>query len=457
MKHNSKIIAPRFRWSKIILLILSMSSVISFAQQAEKPTKEQRESQTALRLAQKSLKNDNFIQAEADYRKAIALDPENQDAKYNLGTAYYEKNKNDEAMLRFKQAAKSAKTKEEKHSAFHNLGNTFMNAEKYREAVESYKNALRNDPTDDETRYNLALAKELLEKNPPPPEDQDQEQEQDQEQDEDQEQVVSEDEAEHGGGEYFDSQDGEQLIEGLTRALAATYRVLDATGDEVLDGVLSPADILSRGIVGSRISLTIALAVVTITTIVGTLVGITSGYIGGVLDAWLQRFVEFILAFPQLPLYLALTSLIPVTAPSSLFIAFVIGVMAAIGWAQLSREVRSKTLSLARIEYVRAAIAVGSSDFRIITRHILPNVLSHVIVAVTLAVPTVILLESFLGFLGFAVKPPLISWGLMLQDTATFSVIGSYPWILSPVVFVLIAVFAFNALGDGLRDAVDPY
>jgi peptide/nickel transport system permease protein len=100
---------------------------------------------------------------------------------------------------------------------------------------------------------------------------------------------------------------------------------------------------------------------------------------------------------------------------------------------------------------------VGSPDYRIITPHILPNGLSHNNVAVTLAIPTVILLESFLGFLGFAVKPPLISWGLMLQDTGTFSVIGSYPWILSPVVFVLIAVFAFNALGDGLRDAVDPY
>lgn len=216
-------------------------------------------------------------------------------------------------------------------------------------------------------------------------------------------------------------------------------------------------DILSRGIVGSRISLMIALAVVTMTTIVGTLVGITSGYIGGALDAWVQRFVEFVLAFPQLPLYLALTSLIPVTAPSNIFIAFVIGVMAVLGWAQLSREVRSKTLSLARIDYVRAAIAVGSSDARIITRHILPNVLSHVIVAVTLAIPSVVLLESFLGFLGFAVKPPLISWGLMLQDTGTFSVIGSYPWILSPVIFVLVTVFAFNALGDGLRDAIDPY
>ena len=216
-------------------------------------------------------------------------------------------------------------------------------------------------------------------------------------------------------------------------------------------------DILSRGIVGSRISLMIALAVVTLTTIVGTLVGITSGYLGGRTDAWVQRFVEFVLAFPQLPLYLALTSLIPVTAPSNVFLTFVIAVMAVLGWAQLSREVRSKTLSLARIEYVRAAIAVGSSDARIITRHILPNVLSHIIVAVTLAIPSVVLLESFLGFLGFAVKPPLISWGLMLQDTSTYSVIGSYPWILTPVGFVLITVFAFNALGDGLRDAIDPY
>jgi peptide/nickel transport system permease protein len=216
-------------------------------------------------------------------------------------------------------------------------------------------------------------------------------------------------------------------------------------------------DILSRAIVGSRISLTIALVVVTLATIIGTSIGITSGYLGGRFDAWVQRIVDFVLAFPQLPLYLALTTLIPVTAPSNVFIAFVIGLLAALGWAQMSREVRGKTLALARVEYVRAAIAVGASDRRIIFRHILPNVLSHVIVAVTIGIPGVVLLESFLGFLGFAVKPPLISWGLMLQDTATFSVIGSYPWILSPVVFVLITVFAFNALGDGLRDAVDPY
>lgn len=216
-------------------------------------------------------------------------------------------------------------------------------------------------------------------------------------------------------------------------------------------------DVLSRALYGSRISLMIALTVVSIVTVVGTTVGMVSGYFGGRFDIWMQRFVELVLAFPQLPLYLALTSLIPVTAPTAVFLAFVIFVMSALGWAQLSREVRGKTLALARIDYVRAAIAIGARDRRIVFQHIFPNVMSHVIVAVTLAIPNVVLLESFLGFLGFAVKPPLISWGLMLQDTSNYSAIGSYPWILTPVAFVFVTVFAFNALGDGLRDAIDPY
>lgn len=216
-------------------------------------------------------------------------------------------------------------------------------------------------------------------------------------------------------------------------------------------------DILSRGIFGSRISLIIALSSIAIITVAGTLLGIASAYIGGRFDLWFQRFVEIVLAFPELPLYLTLATLIPVTAPSTLFIAFVILVISGLGWAQLSREVRSKTLAMRQIDYVRAAIAVGASDSRIITRHILPNVMNHVIVAVTIGIPKIVLLESFLGYLGFAVKPPLISWGLMLQDAGNFSVIGSHPWILSPVGFVLVAVLAFNALGDGLRDAIDPY
>ncbi|MDP9836396.1 peptide/nickel transport system permease protein [Neorhizobium huautlense] len=216
-------------------------------------------------------------------------------------------------------------------------------------------------------------------------------------------------------------------------------------------------DVLSRAIHGSRISLAIALSVVFIVTVIGTTVGLVSGYFGGAADTWIQRFVEVVLAFPQLPLYLALTSLIPVTAPTHVFLTFVVVVMSALGWAQMSREVRGKSMALSRIDYVLAAIAVGATDRRIIFQHILPNVMSHVIVSVTLHIPSVVLLESFLGFLGFAVKPPLISWGLMLQDTSTYSVIGSYPWILAPVGFVLVTVFAFNALGDGLRDAVDPY
>ena len=216
-------------------------------------------------------------------------------------------------------------------------------------------------------------------------------------------------------------------------------------------------DIFSRGIIGSRISLAVALITVTFITIVGTLVGLTSGYLGGAFDRWSQRIVDIFFAMPQLPLYLALAALIPVTAPSSVFLSFVVLVMAALNWAQLSREVRGKTLALARIEYVRAAEAVGATDRRIILRHILPNVVSHIIVSITTWIPQIVLIESFLGFLGFAVKPPLISWGMMLQDCGNFSVLGSYPWILSPVAFVLLTVFSFNALGDGLRDAVDPY
>jgi peptide/nickel transport system permease protein len=244
---------------------------------------------------------------------------------------------------------------------------------------------------------------------------------------------------------------------GLIPAERHLFGAIDGSPVHLLGTDKFGRDVLSRILYGSRISLMIALTVVFIVTLVGTTVGMASGYFGGRFDAWTQRFVELVLAFPQLPLYLALASLIPVTAPTNVFIAFVVIVMSALGWAQLSREVRGKTLALARIDYVRAAIAIGATDRRIIFQHIFPNVMSHVIVAVTLAIPQVVLLESFLGFLGFAVKPPLISWGLMLRDTANYSAIGSYPWILSPVGAVLITVFAFNALGDGLRDAIDPY
>lgn len=157
-----------------LLLCTVLFSLNSFAQQLAKDQKKDlKAAQNFLSEAQQSLQKEEFPSAEADYRKAISLNPKSETAKYNLGTAYYGKDKNAEAMLRFKQAATTATEKSEKHKAFHNLGNTYMNEKKYTEAVEAYKNALRNNPNDDETRYNLALAKDMLEKNPPPPEDKD--------------------------------------------------------------------------------------------------------------------------------------------------------------------------------------------------------------------------------------------------------------------------------------------
>lgn len=216
-------------------------------------------------------------------------------------------------------------------------------------------------------------------------------------------------------------------------------------------------DIFSRGLVAARVSLGLATIVVTLTTMSGLILGAIAGYRGGAMDRWLGRLIDFVLAFPQLPLYLALGAMIPITIGSGVFLFLLIGIMALFGWAGLAREIRSKTMVIARMDYVRAAIALGASDWRVVLRHIVPNLMSHVLVSFTLALPAIVLLESFLGFLGLAVKPPLISWGLMLQDAGSFAAIGSYPWILSPVAFIFVTVFAFNAVGDALRDAIDPY
>lgn len=216
-------------------------------------------------------------------------------------------------------------------------------------------------------------------------------------------------------------------------------------------------DIFSRALVASRLSLGLALAVVLLTTLAGLVVGATAGYRGGATDRWLCWLIDLVLAFPQLPFYLALGAIIPITLGAGGFLLILVAIMAALGWAGLAREVRARTLSLAGMDFVRAAIALGASDRRIVLRHIAPNLASHLLVSITLNLPAVVLLESFLGFLGLAVKPPLISWGLMLQDAASFAAIGSSPWILAPVGFVFATVLAFNAVGDALRDAVDPY
>lgn len=205
----------KFLLSILLVIVAAIVPTTSFAQQTKEQIKELKAAQNYLSQAQQSIKQDEFATAEAKYRKAISLNPNSETAKYNLGTAYYGKAKNAQAMLRFKQAAGTATTKAEKHKAFHNLGNTFMNEKKYTEAVEAYKNALRNNPNDDETRYNLALAKDMLEKNPPPPEDkndenQDQDKEQENKEQDQKDKQDQENQDNNNDGEKEDKDEGNQ-------------------------------------------------------------------------------------------------------------------------------------------------------------------------------------------------------------------------------------------------------
>jgi peptide/nickel transport system permease protein len=216
-------------------------------------------------------------------------------------------------------------------------------------------------------------------------------------------------------------------------------------------------DILSRMLRGAQPTLAMAGLVVLSIVVVGTTLGVVSGYFGGRIDMVIQRVAEFTLSLPDLPLYLAIAAILPQTTdPITNFMILAL-VLSLLRWAQLAREVRAKTLSISTLDYVQAAESLGASRARIVFVHIIPNVMSHVIIVTSIMIPTIILVESFLSFLGLGIKPPLVSWGLMLIDAQNFQSIGSYPWLLSPVFMILIAVLAFNALGDGLRDAVDPY
>ena len=216
-------------------------------------------------------------------------------------------------------------------------------------------------------------------------------------------------------------------------------------------------DMLSRIIIGSRLTLGMAALVVTASVVIGTAIGLMSGFFSGWVDNALQRLTEFVLALPELPFFLALVAILPRNAgPVTMFFLLAL-ILSLMKWAGLSREVRGKTLALRQVDYVVSAVALGASSRRILVRHLLPNILSHVIVVTTLMIPQIILAESFLSFLGIGVQPPLVSWGLLLNAAKDLQNLGSYPWMLLPVGGILVAVLGFNLLGDGLRDAIDPY
>jgi peptide/nickel transport system permease protein len=216
-------------------------------------------------------------------------------------------------------------------------------------------------------------------------------------------------------------------------------------------------DLWSKACEAGRISLTMSLFGTFITVAVGSILGVVSGYYGGWLDNVLQRFVEFVNAFPQLPLWMALAAIVPRNWDSfTIFVVMAI-IFALLSWTVLAREVRGKVLAFRETDFVLAAREMGASDARIIFLHLYPNSLSHIIVVLTLTIPQIILAEAFLSFLGVGIQEPLVSWGLLMRSAQTLQTLGQTPWIMAPVAFIIIAVLGFNFLGDGLRDAADPY
>lgn len=216
-------------------------------------------------------------------------------------------------------------------------------------------------------------------------------------------------------------------------------------------------DLFSRILYGGRISMFIGLVSVVVFLAIGVSLGAISGYYGGVTDIVIMRITEFLSAFPQEPLFLALGAAVPITWPSTQVFFMITILLALVQWGGLARQVRGLVLSGREEQYVLAAQSMGASDRRIIFNHLIPATMSHVIVIATLKIPGMILLETALSYFGLGLVPPTVSWGTLLQDANTIRAIRFAPHLLWTVPFILLAILSYNMLGDGLRDAMDPY
>jgi len=216
-------------------------------------------------------------------------------------------------------------------------------------------------------------------------------------------------------------------------------------------------DVLSRIIYGARLSLVLGLAGQALTLIFGATLGAISGYYGGGVDMLIMRTTEFLNAFPREPILMALAAIIP-DSWNPMWIYFGLTILLAfVYWGGLARQVRGLVLSIREREFVLAAQSFGASDRRLLFRHLIPNTMSHIIVIATTMVPAMIQSETFLGFLGLGLRPPLTSWGILMNEVSNVRAIRFHPWLLLPVPFILISLLGFNLMGDGLRDAIDPY
>lgn len=219
----------------------------------------------------------------------------------------------------------------------------------------------------------------------------------------------------------------------------------------------SGRDVFSRIIFSGQVSLTVGLIGVAISLLLGIVIGGISGLAGGPADNVIQRMTEILMSVPTLPLWLALAAVVPLDwSPLQVYFMITI-ILSLIGWTHLGRVVRSRFLALREEDFILAATLDGVPRGRMIFRHMIPSFLSHIIAQVTLQIPYMILGETALSYLGLGLRPPVVSWGVMLQETQKVAVLASYPWLLYPAVAVIIVILALNFLGDGLRDAADPY
>jgi len=216
-------------------------------------------------------------------------------------------------------------------------------------------------------------------------------------------------------------------------------------------------DLLTRIIFASRISLTVGLIGVALSFVFGLLLGGLSGFFGGVIDEVIMRIIDVLISLPQIPLWMSLAAALPQDWPQLRLYFFVTIILSIFGWTNLARTVRGKMLSMREEDYVMAAKLDGESEWSIITRYMLPGFASYIIVSLTISIPGMILGETSLSFLGIGLRAPTISWGVMLQDAQNLQTVAQLPWLLWPTAFVVVAVLMFNFLGDGLRDAADPY